>query len=184
MQKPRSSVVIGASLACLALPLAHAQVGRVADWLTHGGDPQRTGWQKYEPKINNESVKGFQLLWKLKLENEQKAMYSIFEPLIVGRLITNRGFKELAIVAGSSDNIYAVDADLGRVLWQRHFEHAADVPQTANPSWLCPGGLTATPVIPAPPTFGGRGGGGGRGPASAAGSGARSAHRRRGPPAS
>jgi hypothetical protein len=105
MQKLRSSVVISLSLVCLGLPLVHAQVGRVADWLTHGGDPQRTGWQKYEPAINKESVKGFQLLWKLKLENEQKAMYSVFEPLIVGRLITNRGFKELAIVAGSSDNI-------------------------------------------------------------------------------
>ena len=132
----------------------------MADWLTHGGDPQRTGWQKYETVINKESVKGFQLLWKLKLENEQKAMYSIFEPLIMGRIITNRGFKEMAYVGGSSDNIYAVDADLGRILWQRHFDHAADVPQTQNPTWLCPGGLTATPVIPPPPTFGGRQGGG------------------------
>ena len=167
IQKLRKAVIILLSLAGLCLPLAHAQVGRVADWLTHGGDAQRTGWQKYETTINKESVKGFQLLWKLRLENEQRAMYSIFEPLIMGRIITNRGFKEMAYVAGSSDNIYAVDADLGRILWQRHFEHAADVPQTQNPTWLCPGGLTATPVIPPPPTFGGRGGGGtsaGRGP--------------------
>ena len=172
--KLRSPLTIALSLACLSLPFAHAQ-GRVADWLTHSGDPQRSGWQKYETAINKDSVKGFQLLWKLKLPNEQKAMYSLFEPLIVGRLITNRGFKELAIVAGSSDNIYAVDADLGRILWQRHFEHAADVPQTANPTWLCPGGLTATPVIPPPPVFGRRpnppappqpAAAGGRGPAS------------------
>ena len=178
MQKLRNLVVIYLGMACLSLPFAYAQVGRVADWLTHSGDPQRTGWQKYEISITPESVKGFQLLWKLKLENEQKALYSIFEPLIVGRLITNRGFKELAIVAGSSDNIYAVDADLGRVLWQRHFDHAPDVPQTANPTWLCPGGLTATPVIPPPPIFGGRGNApaapaqpaaaGGRGPAAPA----------------
>ncbi len=158
-------------LAVLLVPLANAQVGRVADWLTHGGDPQRTGWQKYETVINKESVKGFQLLWKLKLENEQKAMYSIFEPLIMGRIITNRGFKEMAYVGGSSDNIFAIDADLGRILWQRHFEHAADVPQTKNPTWLCPGGLTATPVIPPPPTFGGRGGGTGRGAAPQASAG-------------
>src|ERR1700719_3196426 len=105
MRKLLSLVVIPLGTACICLSLAHAQVGRVADWLTHGGDPQRTGWQKYETSINKESVKGFQLLWKLQLENERKAMYSIFEPLIVGRLITNRGFKELAIVAGSSDNI-------------------------------------------------------------------------------
>ena len=171
MLKLRNFLVTSLSLACLCPPLAYAQVGRVADWLTHGGDPQRTGWQKYEPTINPESVKGFELLWKLKLPNEQKAMYSIFEPLIIGRLITNRGFKEMAFVAGSSDNIFAVDADLGRILWQRHFEHAADVPQTANPTWLCPGGLTATPVIPPPPTFGGRGGSAAGAPAAAGGRG-------------
>ena len=165
MQMHQGSLFIALTAAGLCLRPADAQVGRVADWLTHGGDPQRSGWQKYEKTITPESVKGFQLLWKLKLENEQKAMYSIFEPLIMGRLITNRGFKEIAFVAGSSDNIFAVDADLGRILWQRHFDHAADVPQTANPTWLCPGGLTATPVIPPPPTFGGRGGAaGGRGP--------------------
>src|ERR1700731_253015 len=106
MQNLRNAVVISLSLAGIFLPAAHAQVGRVADWLTYGGDPQRTGWQKYETTINKESVKGFQLLWKLKLENEPKAMYSIFEPLIVGRLITNRGFKEMAYVGGSSDNIF------------------------------------------------------------------------------
>jgi outer membrane protein assembly factor BamB len=157
MQKLRSSVVTALSLSCLCIPLAHAQ--RAADWPTHGGDAQRTGWQKNERKINKDSVKDFQLLWKLKLPNETKAMYSLFEPLIIGNLITNRGFKEMAFVAGSSDNLFAVDADLGRVLWQRHFEHGSDVPQTARPTWLCPGGLTATPVIQPPRTFGGRGAG-------------------------
>ena len=67
MQKLRSLSVISLSLAGLSLPLARGQVGRVADWLTHSGDPQRTGWQKYEKTITPESVKGFQLLWKLKL---------------------------------------------------------------------------------------------------------------------
>ena len=167
IQNLLKAVIISLGLTGLCLQPAEAQVGRAADWLTHGGDPQRSGWQKNETKINKESVKGFQLLWKLKLENEQKAMYSIFEPLIMGQIITNRGFKEMAYVAGSSDNIFAVDADLGRILWQRHFEHGADVPQTQNPTWLCPGGLTAMPVIPPPPTFGGRGAAAsaGRGPA-------------------
>lgn len=148
---------------------AYAQRG--TDWTTHSGDPQRTGWQKSETKINKESVKNFQLLWKLKLENQSKALHSLMEPLILGNIITDRGFKELALVAGSGDNIFAVDADLGRIVWKRHFEYESDVPQTQNSSWLCPGGLTATPVIqPA----GGRGAppppapGGGRGAAPAA----------------
>ena len=143
------------ALAILGLGVV-VQSARTADWFTHSGDPQRTGWQKRETAITKDTVKDLQLLWKLKLENKTKALYSLHEPLIVGQLITNRGFKELAIVAGSSDNLYAIDADLGKILWQRHFDYSSPTPQTTNSSWLCPGGLTATPVIPAPPVFGGR----------------------------
>lgn len=135
---------------------------RAGDWTTHSGDPQRTAWQKNETKITKENVKGLQLLWKLKLDNESKALHSLMEPLIIGNLITDRGFKELAIVAGSSDNVFAVDADLGRVLWKKHFSYTSDTPQTQNSSWLCPGGLTATPVFTPAPALG-RGGRGGRG---------------------
>src|SRR5260370_7901514 len=70
--------------------LAHAQTGRVVDWFTHSGNPQRTGWQKNETTITKENVKDFNLLWKLQLENQQKALYSIFEPPITRNLITNR----------------------------------------------------------------------------------------------
>ena len=93
-----------------------------ADWLTHSGDPQRTGWQQAENTITKENVKDFQLLWKLTLpDNQQKALHSLMEPLIIGRVITNHGFKEVALIGGSSDNIYSVDADLGKILWKKHF---------------------------------------------------------------
>ncbi len=62
-----------------------------ADWLTHSGDPQRTGWQQAETTITKDNVKDFQLLWKLTLpDNQQKALHSLMEPLIIGRVITNR----------------------------------------------------------------------------------------------
>jgi outer membrane protein assembly factor BamB len=144
------------TLRAFAFVLLAAVAAWGADWLTHSGDAQRTGWQKAEKEITKESVKGFQFLWKLQLENEQKALHSLMTPLIVGRAITNRGFKELAIVAGSSDNIYAVDADLGRVFWSRRFTYSSDTPQIQTSSWLCPGGLTATPVISPPPNFAAR----------------------------
>lgn len=122
-----------------------------ADWLTHSGDPQRSAWQKEETALTKESVKGIQLLWKMKFDdNRQKALHSLTEPLIVGRAITDRGFKEIAFVAGSSDTLYAVDADLGKLLWKRQFGYSSETPQAQNSTWLCPGGLTATPVIPAP----------------------------------
>ena len=129
---------------------------RLVDWPTHSGDPQRSGWQRVESRITPESVKNFKLLWSLKLENQQKGLYSLFEPLIVGRVITNHGFKEMAIVAGSDDNVFAVDADLGRIVWQKHFTFSSDTPKTTVSTWLCPGGMTATPVIRPTPTFGSR----------------------------
>ena len=104
----------------------------VVDWPTYGGDAQRTGWQKTETKISRDNLKGFQLLWKLKFDNQPKALHSLLGPLILGNVITNRGFKEMAIVAGSSDNIYAVDADLGKMLWKRHFDYSSDKPQIQN----------------------------------------------------
>ena len=122
---------------------------RAADWLTHSGDPQRTGWQQAETIITKDNVKDFQLLWKLTLpDNAQKALHSLMEPLIIGRVITNRGFKEVALVGGSSDNIYSVDADLGKILWKKHFQYSSETPQSTTSFWLCPGGLTATPVVP------------------------------------
>ncbi|HXJ39065.1 MAG TPA: PQQ-binding-like beta-propeller repeat protein [Bryobacteraceae bacterium] len=134
---------------CLAL-LAQ----RPVSWPTWGGDPQRTGWQKSETKLAAGSLSNVRLLWKMKLENEPKALHALHEPLILGNIITPHGFKELAIVAGSDDNIFAIDADLGRIVWKRHFQ----VPPPNDgrgPHWLCPGGLTATPVISQPAGRGG-----------------------------
>ncbi|HEV2984680.1 MAG TPA: PQQ-binding-like beta-propeller repeat protein [Vicinamibacterales bacterium] len=130
-----------------------------ADWPTHSGDNQRSAWQRDETRITKDTVKNLQLLWKIKLDTKQHSVYSLFGPLILERAITDRGFKELAFVAGSNDDLFAVDADLGTLFWKVHFDYKSDSPQAQNPSFLCPGGLTATPVLqPAPAR--GRGPGG------------------------
>src|ERR687887_77000 len=74
---------------------------RGADWVTHSGDYQRTAWQQHESKITKDTVKGLQFLWKIRLETKQRSVYSLFGPAIIERVITDRGFKELAYVAGS-----------------------------------------------------------------------------------
>ncbi len=160
-------IVLCALLAAVLWEPARAQQ-RLADWPTHSGNPQRNGWQRAESTITPESVRNFKLLWSIKLENQQKGLYSLLEPLIAGRVITNRGFKEMAIVAGSDDNIFAVDADLGRLLWQKHFTYSSAAPKTTISTWLCPGGLTATPVIRPTPTFAARPAGSGPAPARSA----------------
>jgi outer membrane protein assembly factor BamB len=136
-------------VACLgAIPIG------AADWLTHSGDVQRTGWQKAETKIAKDTVRNLQLLWKITLDTKQRSVYSLYGPLIVERAITDRGFKEIAFVAGAGNDLFAVDADLGKLLWKRHLDWHGDVPETEQASFLCPGGLTAWPVLQPVPARG------------------------------
>src|SRR5579872_5951830 len=139
--KTLSMVFAGAAL---AYSLAHG-----ADWLCYGGDPGGSGWQRHEKALNPTTVKGMQLLWKRQLGNQSKGLNSLTAPVMLGPIFTHRGVKELVFIAGASDNLYAVDADLGRIFWTRHFDSAAAPDQTAK--WPCGAGLTATPALAPPP---------------------------------
>jgi outer membrane protein assembly factor BamB len=139
---------------------------RGGNWPTYGGDAQRSGWEGADARITKETVKDLQLLWKIKLETQSRGMRPVMPPIIQGRLISYRGFKELAFVATNADIVYAIDADIGTLFWQKHLEYSTRDPQVMTTSWACPGGLTATPTMPVP----GRGGAAGRGaPAPASG---------------
>jgi outer membrane protein assembly factor BamB len=154
-----AAFLIGASAVSLAqspvtqLPPASADLSRrsaavaEADWLTDGGDPQRTAWQKNEHILNVSNVKGMKLLWKYKTDNEPREMHALFPPLIVGRVLTAAGPKQVAIVAGISDNIYAIDVATGGLLWKHHFDTTFSPPPGVSFGTLCPGGQLATPVI-------------------------------------
>jgi outer membrane protein assembly factor BamB len=91
------------------------------DWPSLGGDSQRTGWEKSDTRITRENVKDFELVLKRKFAYPRTGPRSLSPPVIVGLLISYRGFKELAFVADDSDTIWSVDADLNRVFWKRQF---------------------------------------------------------------
>lgn len=120
-----------------------------ADWLTDGGSVKRDAWQRDEKIFSVESVKNTKLLWKLHLDNEPKVMHSLFPPLIVDKVNTAAVVKQIAIEAGSNDNIYAIDVDKGELIWKKHFQSSYTPPPTGGRGGniLCPGGITATPVI-------------------------------------
>lgn len=123
-----------------------------ADWLTDGGNVRRDAWQRDEKILSVESVKNMKLLWKLHLDNQPMVMHSLFPPLIIDKVNTPSGIKQIAIEAGSSDNIYAIDVEKGEVIWKKHFDSSYTPPPPPPPpprrvDILCPGGLTATPVI-------------------------------------
>lgn len=119
-----------------------------ADWATDGGDTKRTNWQRDETSITLANVKDLKLLWKIQLDNKPRQMHSLLEPLVIGRVKTSSGPKQLVIQAGVSDNVYAIDADKGDILWKRHFESTfQEPPGGRGPSVLCPGGMTANVTI-------------------------------------
>lgn len=119
-----------------------------ADWLTDAHDPQRTNWQKDEKTLTLANVKDMKLLWKTKLDNEPRQMHSLFPPLIIDRVNTSSGPRQIAIEAGVSDNIYAIDVATGGVIWKKHFSSSYTPPPGSRPGGiLCPGGITATPVV-------------------------------------
>src|SRR5580704_6377322 len=101
----RLSVLAVMSLVCAGM--ANAQ-GRPIDWPSYGGDAQRTGWEKSDSRITKDNVKDFRLVLKRKLDNQRNGLLT--PPVLIGLLISYRGFKELAFVAGS-DKLWAIDAD-------------------------------------------------------------------------
>ena len=91
-----------------------AQSQKKADWLTDGGDPQRTAWQKNETILSPSTVKDMKLLWKVKLDNQAREMHSLFPPLIAGNVAMPDGStREIAVVAGISDNLFGIDVEKG-----------------------------------------------------------------------
>lgn len=110
---------------CLLLP--------AADWINSRGDAARTGWQKRERYFKPANIKDLKLLWKYQLG----AGEYFTAPIIIGPFVSHRGIKELIFTAGSRNDVYAVDADLGRLFWKQQIEPAP----SSNKS--CGGSLTA-----------------------------------------
>src|SRR5438552_17294681 len=79
-----------------------------ADWLTDGGNPQRTAWQKDEKILTTDNVRNMKLLWKVKTDNMPREMHSLLPVLIAGRVTTTSVPREIAVVTAVSDNIYAI----------------------------------------------------------------------------
>ena len=125
--------------------LAAALAAQASEWLTFGGDAQRTGWAKKEKILTKDSLKNFGLQWKLHLDNEPKELISLTAPVVVEDVYTSKGVKDVVVVAGSSDNLYTIDADAGKLMWQKSF--TVEVKPKQKPHWLCPNGLNDTPLL-------------------------------------
>ena len=124
------------------------------DYLTEGVDNGRTGWLKNEKVFTTANVGSMKLLWKIKVNSTPRQMHNLFAPLTVSGVTTARGARELAIFAGISDELYAIDVATGEMIWEKKFDSIYPSVTTGVGSTLCPGGQTAVPVITTTPTKG------------------------------
>jgi outer membrane protein assembly factor BamB len=132
-----------------SLGSAHAQASQSPEWTTDSFDAQRDGWQRNEMKISITNAKDIRLLWKIKTDNKTMGMQSFREPLIVAGVSTTSGTKTVAILAGSSNDVYMIDADTGSMVWQKKLKWSSSSPPELGEGsgFLCTNALTATPVV-------------------------------------
>src|SRR5881628_2970028 len=118
---------IAVVLTWAATDVAQAQGRGGGSWTTQSGDAQRTSWVKADPRISRATMQkpGFQLLWKSRFDNQSRQLNSLTQPLLLPNIISYKGFKALAFLGGSSDNVYAIDYDLSRIFWERLLDTGA-----------------------------------------------------------
>ena len=110
--------ICATALLCAAAAVSQGQRG---DWALTGGDTGQSGWQKDEQGLSPDSIAGkFKFLWKIKLGAPAAGGRSFSEPLLAGRLINGQGFKDIAYWS-SGDTLYAVDSELGDLIWKKQF---------------------------------------------------------------
>ncbi len=145
---PRAlSLALFLVLYSLSVHSVRAQAG--PEWLTGSGDPARDGWQRGESKITPGTVKQLRLLWKLKVPTKTMGMLSFREPLIASGVKTADGVRTLVVVAGAVNDVYAIDADKGTIVWQKKLKWASEKPQEEGEGegFICTNALSATPAI-------------------------------------
>jgi hypothetical protein len=152
------SIVFAGIASLLAGSLTIAQVGRGgSQWLTALGDAQRTSWVRTDDKISVAafSKPGFELQWKAKLDNPPRGPHGLTQGVTAAGVTL---FVPMSIVTGSSNKVYAIDNDLGYLVWDRAFDMTLPAPSAE-----CGGGITAGPTrivrvdgtVAATPGFGG-----------------------------
>lgn len=146
--------------AVMSVVVGLAQNG-TGDWMTSAYDAQRSSWLPGDGKISLKTMSkpGFELVWKVKINNAARQLNSLTPPALLDFFIGHRGFRALGFFGGSSNHLTAIDLELSRLEWDKAIGQASASPGTFN----CPGGMTSAVTRPTassyPPAFFGRGAG-------------------------
>ena len=127
-----------------------AQSGRSREWLTWGGDIERTGWNRGETTLSKQTVGRLALKWKTQIDKEvsieiESGNSMLTTPLVAQGVSTPQGPKTVVYTLSASNTLAALDAATGAPIWRRTFDNTVE-PRSA-PNWICTNMSTATPVI-------------------------------------
>ena len=121
MEKRLLRMAVG--LCCVSAFLCGTILAQDEDpnWRLTGADAGQSGSKKGELVLTPDNIAAnFKLLWKIKLGEPSKAARSFSEPLLAGRQINGQGFKDI-VYWSSADTLYAVDYELGSLIWKKQF---------------------------------------------------------------
>ena len=142
-----SKKMIPWTLAAVLLIPAASQAQAPSEWLTFGHDPQRSGSNGAETALSPKNVGRLKLLWSTELTTppQDVALSTLTAPLVAAGIETAQGKKNLLFTVGIDDTIFAIDADSGKIVWQKTFANPGKPlrPATTN----CANTEQATPVI-------------------------------------
>ncbi|HEX4272481.1 MAG TPA: PQQ-binding-like beta-propeller repeat protein [Rhizomicrobium sp.] len=119
----------------------------VPDWLSYNYDRERSGWNRGETQLSPKTVGRMKPLWNTQLTTASKALVlsTLTAPVVAAGVATPDGAKDLVFSIGMDDVLSAVDAESGKIVWQKNF------PNTIKPlrptSISCSNTEQATPVI-------------------------------------
>jgi outer membrane protein assembly factor BamB len=127
---------------------AIAPLALAGDWTTFSHDPQRTGWAFEETTLTPANVAQMSLTWKARVDNQFYSLSALTPPVVATNISTAKGLRSVVYVAGISGTVFALDGQTGEELWNHPFKPAV-LPGKGRyqGTFLCPNGITATPVI-------------------------------------
>jgi len=130
--------------------VAQAQGSRTREWLTWGGDAERTGWNRTETSLSKQNVSRLGLKWKAQIDKDvsieiESGNSMLTTPLVAQGVRTPQGVKTVVYTLSAANALAALDAATGVQIWRRTFDNTVEPRAVAN--WICTNTSTATPVI-------------------------------------
>ena len=133
-------------LGWLLFPVTSFAQNATGDWPSFSFDQQRSGWNQAEITLSPKNVSRLRLIWTSQLSTPvvDTALSTVTAPL-VAKVDTAQGSKSMIFLLGADDTVFALDADSGKVVWQKTFSNSLKPIRQAT--WLCSNTPNATPVI-------------------------------------